>query len=120
MKTSIYIPDDKQELFECAKTELGDSISATFLRCLERELEAKRAQFGKLTIDLYDPQTERRTKKVFEGRWLIGREVNREVLEGETYSFDYEATGIQGTAVYAVAQTAKKRIVVVELDEETG
>lgn len=107
MKTSIYIPDDKQQLFERAKTELGESISTTFVRCLERELEAKKLETGRIVVDIYDQRNDRRSKKAFEGRWIIGDED-----AGETYGFDYEKTGVRGSQEYSVAQTVKGKLVV--------
>jgi hypothetical protein len=111
MKATIYIPEDKAAFYEKAKEELGGTISATFVRCIERELEARRLETAKIVVELYDCERDRTTKKAFEGRWLIGDE-----SEGEPHLFDEEKTGIRGGGHYSVALTAKGRIAVLEQD----
>lgn len=112
MKATVYIPEDKASIYEAAKSELGDTISATFVRCLERELEAKRAQMNRIVVEVTD-RTGRTIKKAFEGRWLI---------EDEEHCFtkaEEERWGFQGRArglMYSVAQTKAGRVVVVSGD----
>jgi hypothetical protein len=111
MKATIYIPEDKAALYEKAKEELGGTISATFVRCIERELEAHRLEMDKLIVEVYDRERDRSTKKAFNGRWLVGDE-----SEGEPHLFDEAKTGISGGSRYSVALTARGRIAVLEED----
>ncbi|HLX43599.1 MAG TPA: hypothetical protein VKR43_09205 [Bryobacteraceae bacterium] len=105
MKATVYIPEDKAELYEKAKAELGGTISATFLRCLEQELEMKRAATGRIVVTLYDRKVDRVVKKAFVGRWII--------FEGEENQFDVTTSGFQCRGMYSVAITKERRIVVV-------
>ncbi|MBL8231027.1 MAG: hypothetical protein JNL98_21225 [Bryobacterales bacterium] len=105
-RTNIYIPDQDMELFEAAKREIGDSMSATFIRCLKRELDIKRAQTGRITVKVSE-----NTTKAFDGRWIIGSAEG-----GEEHSFD-GTQGIYGTSPYSVAITRANRIVVVTFDK---
>jgi hypothetical protein len=114
MKATIYIPDERAEVYEQAKKELGESISATFLKCLQRELEAKRQKTERIVVGLYDGDNDRTTKKSFEGRWLIG-----DAEGGEKHLFDQERTGISGGGDYSVAVTSKGRLVLVTFDHKT-
>ena len=77
-KATIYIPEDKQGIYDQAKTELGDTISATFLRYLERDLWAKRQAMDRIVVEITDTETQRTSRKAFEGRWLVGNERNPE------------------------------------------
>lgn len=108
MKATIYIPENKSEVYEKAKVELGDSISATFVRCLERELASKRLETERIVVQILDKE-ERAIKKAFEGRWIVGAGIRAM----EDHSFDQENTGIQGGAAYSVAVTKNGRLVVV-------
>ncbi len=115
MKATIYIPDEKAELYEKAKEQLGGTISATFVRCIERELEAKQLETEKIVVEIaaYDDPG-RVTKKAFQGRWIIGDE-----KQGEQHWFDQEKSGIRGGGTYSVAVTGKGKIVVVTFDSRT-
>lgn len=108
MKATIYIPDEKADLYERVRTELGGTISATFVRCMERELELKRATMDRIVVEITDRHTERTSKKAFEGRWIVGTERNP-----EEYHFDQSIDTVSGGAVYAVAMTKQSRIVVI-------
>lgn len=107
MKATIYIPEDKAELYEKAKAELGGTISAAFVRCMERELEIKRATMNRIVVKIWDQEKERGVKKAFEGRWIVGNE-----RFPEEFWFDENKTGISGGGTYAVAVTKQNRIVV--------
>jgi hypothetical protein len=104
MKATVYIPEDKAELYEKAKAELGGTISATFVRCLERELETKRAATDRIVVKIFNRDTERTEKKAFVGRWIV---------QDEEHWFDEQTTGVQGGGLYSVAVTKERRIVVV-------
>ena len=109
MKATIYIPDAQYKLYEDAREKLGDSISATFLRCLERELEQQRQAVGRIVVTV--TENERSIKKAFEGRWIIGNETN-----GERFDFS-ENDGVSHTGGfegYSVALTKAGRIVVLQ------
>jgi len=109
MKATIYIPENKSDLYEKAKTELGDSISATFVRCLERELESKRIQTDRIVVEISGDE-DRITKKAFEGRWLVGGPGG-----GEKHFYD-ETSSIQGGGAYSVALTKRGQIAVCTWD----
>jgi hypothetical protein len=115
MKTTLYIPDNKLELYETAKKELGDSVSATFLQCIERELAEKRLRIEQIIVEIQDATTERIEKKAFRGRWILG-----DADEGELHVWDEEKTGIRGGAHYSVAVTAKNAIAVFDRGTEDG
>ncbi len=104
MKATIYIPEEKAKLYEEAKEKLSDSISETFVRCLETALANKRIETERIIVEIENPENGRITKKAFEGRWL---------LEDETHQFDYEATGIRGGDTYSVALTKRGALAVV-------
>jgi hypothetical protein len=107
MKATIYIPEDKTELYKRAKSELGGTISAAFVRCMERELEIKHATMNRIVVEISDKNTGRLSKKAFEGRWIVGS-----ANKTETFLFE-EIGGIKGAGSYAVAVTKQNRIVVV-------
>jgi hypothetical protein len=102
LKATIYIPEDQSHIYENAKEKLGESISKTFLKCLERELESVRQKTGRIVVEIRDPKTDRVTKKAFEGRFLIGSED-----QGEEFHFGEEDGSIRdaGYSAYAVAIT---------------
>jgi hypothetical protein len=104
MKATIYIPEDKADLYEKARAELGGTISAAFVRCMERELEAKRAATNRIIVEIYDKDSGRYSKKAFEGRWLVG---DPRLLEEHVFPEQ------MGSALFAVAATRQNRIVVV-------
>lgn len=116
MKTTIYIPDEKSAIYERAKTELGDSISATFVKCLERELEAKSQSTDRIVVELRD-ENGRTTRKAFVGRWLVGS-----AEDSENFWFDKDTEGVsldgrhQG---FSVALTKAGRFAVVSRGEES-
>lgn len=107
MKTSIYIPDEKVGLYEQAKEKLGDSISATFVRCLERELELRRRSVNRIVVEV-EGENERPVSKAFEGRWVIGKEDY-----GEQFAWP-EDSGLSGVCECSVAITKAGRIVVIQ------
>jgi hypothetical protein len=111
MKATIYIPDDKAELYEQAKAKLKDSISETFVHCLENALENLKVSFGRIVVDVEDPDTGHLSKKAFQGAWLIGDETH-----GEAYLFDKDKTDAHAEGEYAVAHTKKGGIVVACFD----
>jgi hypothetical protein len=102
MKATIYIPDEKAALYEQAKEKLSNSISETFVRCLERALENRRISVGRIVVELQDEPTGRICKQAFEGAWIIGDE-NR----GEQHRFNETKTGLRGGGEYSVARTKK-------------
>lgn len=113
MKATIYIPDDRYHVYEEARQKLGDSISATFLRCLERELEQCKQAVGRIVVTV--TENEHPIKKAFEGRWIIGNDGN-----GEMFHFP-EGSGIQsvrGFGGYSVAVTKAGRLVVLQHTDE--
>lgn len=116
MKATLYIPESKAELYEKAKATLGESISATFVKCLERELQAFETAPGRIVVSLRDRYGRHRTK-AFEGVWLVG---GPEPKDGETHHFDSDATGVYGHSISSVARTKAGRIVVVTWDENSG
>lgn len=106
MKTSIYIPDEKQDLFERAKKDLGDSISSTFVRCLEQELENKRHATGRIIVEVQNEHGSP-VRKAFEGRWLVGTaETGVSHDEGQT------STSLATDKRYSVAVTKRRQLVV--------
>jgi hypothetical protein len=106
MKATIYIPDDQAKIYGDAKEKLGESISKTFLKCLERELESAKLKTGRIVVEISDEKTDRVTKKAFEGRFIVGSPNNPEM-----FYFD-EGTGVHGGGGYAVAVTKANRLVV--------
>src|SRR5260370_79704 len=106
MKATIYIPEDKKDLYEKAKSTLNDSISETFVRCLERELSNRKLQTERIVVELEDPHTSRLSKKAFKGAWLIGSE-----SEGERYHTTEGGPGFGGE--FSVARTEAGRLVVI-------
>ena len=115
MKVTIYVPDEKHGVYEEAKKELGDTISATFVRCLERELEAQRQATSRIVVDIKDPSTGRISKKAFDGRWIIGTGEDPEPFSFEPDS-GIHTSGEHGG--YAVAVTKAGRIFVLEFDSD--
>lgn len=111
MKATIYIPDDKAELYERAKAKLSDSISQTFLRCLETALEHQRITTERIVLDVVIPNSEHLRKIAFEGAWLIGS-----ATEGETHAFEARS-GVSGGGPYSVARTKKGGLLVAEFNE---
>jgi hypothetical protein len=111
MKATIYIPDDQAKVYEDAKDKLGESISKTFLKCLERELENAKLKTGRIVVDLLDEKSGRYTKKAFEGRFIVGSDQSP-----EAFSFDEEKTGIRGGGDYAVAITKANRLAVLSFN----
>jgi hypothetical protein len=115
MKATIYIPDDQAKTYEDAKGTLGESISKTFLKCLERELENAKLKTGRVVVEIFDEETGRHTKKAFEGRFVVGSANNP-----ENFYFDPEKTGIHdaGHGGYAVAVTKANRLAVLEFNRD--
>jgi hypothetical protein len=113
MKATIYIPDEKYKLYEDAREKLGDSISATFLRCLERELEQQRQAVGRIVVTV--TENERSIKKAFEGRWIIGNATSGERFDFSEDEIVRHSHGFEG---YSVAVTKAGRIVVLQHMEE--
>ena len=111
MKATIYIPDDQAKIYEYAKEKLGESISKTFVKCLERELRNARLKLGRIVFDLYDEKTDRVQKKSFEGRFIVGTE-----NQPEKFLFDEEVEGMRGGGGYAVAVTKGGRLAVFTFD----
>lgn len=111
MKATIYIPDDQAKVYEDAKEKLGESISKTFLKCLERELESAKLKTGRIVVGLLDEKTGRYTKKAFEGRFIVGCDE-----APEEFSFDEEKTGVRGGGDYAVAITKANRLAVLSFN----
>jgi hypothetical protein len=113
MKTTLYVPDEKVALYERAKEELGESLSSTFIKCLERELAMRKLKTERIVVEVTDRQTDRSTKKAFQGRWLVASDRQPE-------QFWFEGGGASGSGFYAVAQSAKGTLVVLsgENDEE--
>jgi len=109
MKATIYIPDDKAEVYEKAKTTLQDSISQTFVRCLERELENRLVKAERIVVELSHPETGRLSKKAFKGVWLIGSE-----NEGEDFHPTEDGPGSGGE--FSVAKTEGGRIAVLKFN----
>jgi hypothetical protein len=112
MKATIYIPDEQSGIYTEAKEKLGESVSKTFLKCLERELAALKAETGRIVVEVVDPGTERSAKKAFEGRWVVGS-----AEKPERFEYDEEVTGLRGGGYYAVAATKAGRLVVLGHDE---
>lgn len=113
MKATIYISADQAKVYEDAKSKLGESISKTFLRCLERELKNAKAETGRIVIDILDSETGRHAKKAFEGRFLVG-----DANHGEEFQFDPQKTGVSGGGDYSVALTKAGRIAVLEFNDD--
>jgi hypothetical protein len=112
MKATIYVPENKSEIYERAKAELGDSISATFVRCLERELESKRIETGRIVVEIADKEDQMR-KKAFEGRWLLGGPGL-----GEKHFFEEDSAIRGGAAGYSVALTKRGQLAVCGWDRD--
>ena len=112
MKATIYIPDDQANVYEEAKEKLGESISKTFVRCLQRELENVKLKTDRIVVDLYDKETGRYAKKAFEGRFIVGSS-----NEGEDF-FWLEESGIRGGGAYSVAVTKANRLAVLYFDHD--
>lgn len=113
MKATIYIPEDKAKVYEDAKEKLGESISKTFVECLERKLENAKLKTGRIVVPVYDKDTGRVTKKCFEGRFLIGG-----LDRGEDFYYP-ENSGIQnmaGCGGYSVALMKADRLAVLHFD----
>ena len=106
MKATIYIPDDKYKVYEDARQKLGDSISAIFLRCLERELAQHKQTVGRIVVTINDNGTP--CKKAFEGRWIWGSadEGQKVDLLADDKGGHYNVFG------YSVAVTKARRVVV--------
>jgi hypothetical protein len=117
MKATIYIPDDQSKIYEDAKEKLGDSISKTFLRCLERELENAKLRTGRIVVEIHDVDTGRVSKKAFEGRFIVGDESSPEEFR---FSGGEGITHSRGHGGYAVASTKANRIVVLEFDSDNN
>lgn len=114
MNATIYIPDEQEHLYSAARIQLGDSLSKIIVRCLERELENMKLKAERIVVEIYDEHSDRRTKKAFEGSFIIGSEA-----EGEEFSFE-EGSEItmMSHGGYAVAVTKASRIVVLEFDRD--
>jgi len=108
MKTTVYIPSDKEQMYERAKQELGESISATFVRCLERELEARELATQRIVVEVYDGTAHRISRKAFEGRWIVGDDSHPE----EHHWSEQSGARWAGSPDCAVAQTKKGALVV--------
>ena len=109
MKATIYIPDDKYSVYEEARQKLGDSISATFLRCLEHELEQQKQAVGRIVVTV--TENDRPVKKAFEGRLIIGDAANGEMFHWSEDEGVHMAGGFLG---YSVAVTKAGRVVILE------
>ena len=108
MKATIYIPEEKAKIYEDAKEKLGESISKTFLNCLERELENARLKTERIVVEINYEQADHPTKKAFEGRFIVG-----------TLNSPFEVVGDPGLwkpVSYAVAITRANRLVVLTFD----
>lgn len=108
LKATIYIPDEKYSVYEEARDKLGESISATFLHCLERELEAKKQAVKRIVVEVQsanDPEVA--VKKSFEGRWIIG-----DAEHGEQFLFDEEHERVSGGGDFSIAITKAGQLVV--------
>ncbi len=115
MRTNLYIPDEKTEVYERAKAELGDSLSATFVRCLENELRLKQLQQRRIVFDARTADGGA-SKKAFEGHWLIGSTERPAQFTDESGNIvRFHPSG--DVARYAVARSTKGKIVVLYLDE---
>jgi len=100
VRTSIYIRDTDQELFEWAKKEAGDSLSAIFADALreykrskDKEAELEEEGFEKIVVEVTNPHTGYSSKKQFEGRWVIMEFQSSEVDQGITHSAAYTKHG---------------------------
>jgi hypothetical protein len=72
-------------------------------------------QTKRIVVEIYDKETGRYTKKAFMGRFIVG-----EANQPENFCFDEADTGISdsGYGAYAVALTAKERLVVLVFDRD--
>lgn len=113
MKASIYIPVDKEDLYREAKKKLGDGVSSTFIRCIQRELEELTLKTGRIVVEITSRRTGVTSQKAFEGLWLIANADG-----GEEFWFG-EGESVQGKVILSVAKTVKGRIVILEwIDDE--
>ena len=110
MKATIYIPDDQAKVYQDAKEKLGESISKTFVRCLERELENERGKIRRIVFECVNSYSGEMSKKAFEGRFIVGTEDGGGKIEGPANS----PAGWEICDCYSVAVTKANRLAVLQ------
>lgn len=111
-KVSIYVSDGNMSLYESAKSQLGDSVSSVFVRCLERELEANKIETNRIIVEIRDPRYDGvLRRRAFAGVWLIGS-----ASASESYWYALGAPDDAEEARYSVARTKRNQIAVFAWD----
>lgn len=106
MRTTVYVPDDQEGLIERAKAELGDSLSATFVRCIKDALELKQLAEKRIVVEIRDWKGAV-SRKAFSGRMLVGREDR-----GEQFDWPKNHALYPSMVRYAVAESSKTKSIV--------
>ena len=112
MNKTIYVRDEDVATWERAKELAGDKLAPVIidgLRSFVAKKEAELHGFERIEIQFRDSEAnDMPAAKAFVGRWIFPREEPL-TLRDESMGF---SIGDFGHSYYAVAQTAKRRIVV--------
>lgn len=113
---TLYVKDSDVAMVDEAEKLLGSTLSSIFANCLRERLAKLKArtegEFSKISLRFFDSSDQSTVTKSFTGRWIVS-----DPSRGLGAEADDSGVSWGHSVRFAVALTAKGKLVVYEFDE---